>query len=351
MNPVRAALHAIRTGRFERSLSALTAAGAAVTTAEIYFSHDGASFGNRMMYWPVVVVPTAIPAGLAAFFSRRAAHTVLPAASALIVANGLQAPTCIGVESSRGRADSPSTTWNPVRRRSRPPAGVPGRRDGTAGRPAASRAPARRRSALMLFRPTHYRAVTPQNRGRFDGFDVLAQVDKWDTVTAGVVLARLALPSMLAFFTVDEVAVATPMLDLLLAQDADPKIPVLELIDARLAAGGRRTGGITTTCPRTVRHGVSPWPRWMVTPTIAVAPAMPTLPARIRHAYCRTSKTCPTAVTTGTAGLPDTSGAYGPGMPARRSTRILGRGTRWGGFPGRLPTRISESRCQRPGIV
>lgn len=89
----------------------------------------------------------------------------------------------------------------------------------------------------MLFRPTHYRAVTPQNRGRFDGFDVLAQVDKWDTVTAGVVLARLALPSMLAFFTVDEVAVATPMLDLLLAQDADPKIPVLELIDARLAAG------------------------------------------------------------------------------------------------------------------
>ncbi|KAA0109287.1 hypothetical protein [Mycolicibacterium sp. P1-5] len=90
MKPVRAALNAIRTGRFERTLSALTAAGAAVTTAEIYFSHDAASFGNRMMYWPVVVVPTAIPAGLAGFFSRRAAHTVLPAASALIVANGLQ---------------------------------------------------------------------------------------------------------------------------------------------------------------------------------------------------------------------------------------------------------------------
>ena len=90
MNPVRAALHAIRTGRFERTLSALTAAGAAVTTAEIYLSHDGASFGNKMMYWPIVVVPTAVPAGLAGFFSRRAARTVLPAASALIVANGLQ---------------------------------------------------------------------------------------------------------------------------------------------------------------------------------------------------------------------------------------------------------------------
>ncbi len=90
MNPVGAALHAIRTGRFERTLSALTAAGAAVTTAEIYFSHDGASFGNTMMYWPIVIVPTAVPAGLAGFFSRRAARTVLPAASALIVANGLQ---------------------------------------------------------------------------------------------------------------------------------------------------------------------------------------------------------------------------------------------------------------------
>jgi hypothetical protein len=90
MNPVRAAVHAIRSGRFERSLSALTAAGAAVTTAEIYLSHDGASFGNKMMYWPIIVVPTAVPAGVAGFFSRRAARTVLPAASALIVINGLQ---------------------------------------------------------------------------------------------------------------------------------------------------------------------------------------------------------------------------------------------------------------------
>jgi hypothetical protein len=85
-----AAVEAVRTGRFERSLSALTAAGAAVTAAEIYFSHDGASFGNKMMWWPIAVVPTAVPAGIAAVFSRRAAHTVLPLASAAIVANGLQ---------------------------------------------------------------------------------------------------------------------------------------------------------------------------------------------------------------------------------------------------------------------
>jgi hypothetical protein len=87
---VRTARRDVATGRFERTLSALTAAGAALTAGEIYFSHDGASFGNRMMWWPVVVVPTAIPAGVAAVFSRRAARTVLPAASAAIVVNGLQ---------------------------------------------------------------------------------------------------------------------------------------------------------------------------------------------------------------------------------------------------------------------
>ena len=83
-------LTAVREGRFERGLSALTAAGAAITAGEIYLSHDGASFGNRMMWWPIAIVPTAIPAGTAAVFSRRAAHTVLPLASAAIVANGLQ---------------------------------------------------------------------------------------------------------------------------------------------------------------------------------------------------------------------------------------------------------------------
>jgi hypothetical protein len=80
----------VRTGRFERSLAALTAGGALVTTAEIYTSHDAASFGNKTMWWPIVIVPSLIPAGIAAVFSRRAAKTVLPLASALVVANGLQ---------------------------------------------------------------------------------------------------------------------------------------------------------------------------------------------------------------------------------------------------------------------
>ena len=87
----------------------------------------------------------------------------------------------------------------------------------------------------MPFRSPSQQGVTPQNRGRYPGFDVLSQVDAWDDVTAGVVLARLSHPTGLAFFTPDEVAIAAPLLDLLLAQDGEPRVPVLEMVDERLA--------------------------------------------------------------------------------------------------------------------
>ncbi|HZE34391.1 MAG TPA: hypothetical protein VE198_23520 [Actinoallomurus sp.] len=80
----------IETGRFERSLSALTAAGALVTAAEIFLEHDSASFGNKMMWIPVALGPVGAAAGVAGFLSRRMAKTALPLASAAIVANGLQ---------------------------------------------------------------------------------------------------------------------------------------------------------------------------------------------------------------------------------------------------------------------
>src|SRR5271165_7572961 len=83
-------LHDIQTGHYERTLSALTAAGALVTSAEIYFEHDSASFGNKMMWLPVALGPVCAAAGVAGFFSQRMAKTALPAASAVVVANGLQ---------------------------------------------------------------------------------------------------------------------------------------------------------------------------------------------------------------------------------------------------------------------
>lgn len=80
----------IEYGRFERSLAALTAAGALVTAAEVYMEHDRASFGNKMMWIPVALGPVGAAAGIAGVVSRRMAKTALPIASAAIVVNGLQ---------------------------------------------------------------------------------------------------------------------------------------------------------------------------------------------------------------------------------------------------------------------
>ena len=72
---------------------------------------------------------------------------------------------------------------------------------------------------------------------RFPGFDVVAQRSHWDHVTAGVVLARLGpLPPRRAF-SAEEEPTARALLDRLLAQDEEPRVPVLELVDQRLAEG------------------------------------------------------------------------------------------------------------------
>jgi hypothetical protein len=77
--------------------------------------------------------------------------------------------------------------------------------------------------------------VSPGNQGRFPGYDVLGQVPTWDDVTKGVVLARLAPPPALRFFSTVEEAVGRAVVDRLLAQEDEPRVPVLEMIDARLS--------------------------------------------------------------------------------------------------------------------
>ncbi len=89
----------------------------------------------------------------------------------------------------------------------------------------------------MPYRSPNQRAVTPQGKGRFPGYDVLDEAHRWDDVTAGVVLARLAPTADLSFFTQTENGVVSRLCDLLLAQDGEPRVPVVALIDARLAAG------------------------------------------------------------------------------------------------------------------
>src|SRR5205823_9772704 len=98
--------------------------------------------------------------------------------------------------------------------------GDDGRRHGAAGLGAAA-------GALMRRTPDSAGTTPGGRQPRFPGFDVLAQVDSWDAVTAGVVLARLGPPPPIRFFTPDEEAIARPLLDLLLDQHEEPRVPVL----------------------------------------------------------------------------------------------------------------------------
>lgn len=79
----------IEHGRFERSLSGLTAVAAVITTAEIYLEHYKASFGNKWMWSPILVTPPIVVAGIGGVFSKKWAKTALPASAALYTANGL----------------------------------------------------------------------------------------------------------------------------------------------------------------------------------------------------------------------------------------------------------------------
>ncbi len=75
-------------------------------------------------------------------------------------------------------------------------------------------------------------------RNRFPGFDVVAQAGSWDPATARAVLRRLEPPPAPRFFTPAEQATAAALLAQLLGcRDDERQVPVLRIIDARLAAG------------------------------------------------------------------------------------------------------------------
>jgi hypothetical protein len=80
--------------------------------------------------------------------------------------------------------------------------------------------------------------VTGRATGRFPGFDVLSEAGHWDSVTAGLIMARTAPPSAPRFFTAAERASAAALLNQLTGQCGEPlAVPVAEMVDARLAAG------------------------------------------------------------------------------------------------------------------
>ncbi|WP_245701349.1 gluconate 2-dehydrogenase subunit 3 family protein [Sanguibacter gelidistatuariae] len=61
------------------------------------------------------------------------------------------------------------------------------------------------------------------------------QVRHWDTTTSAVVMARLGPPGDVRFFTPAEEATADALFNQLLDQHEEPRVPVVALVDARLA--------------------------------------------------------------------------------------------------------------------
>lgn len=100
---------------------------------------------------------------------------------------------------------------------------LPDRRD---GRPADPRRLPRQR-----------RGKTPQMHGRFPDHDVLGEVDHWDPITRRAVLERVDSVPPIRFFGPAEAATLGAFCDVVMAQDDEPRIPVLAMVDDKLHAG------------------------------------------------------------------------------------------------------------------
>jgi hypothetical protein len=85
--------------------------------------------------------------------------------------------------------------------------------------------------------PRQRNGVTPQMHGRYPDYNVLDEVDHWDEVTRQVVMERVDKVPEIRFFTRPEAATLGAFCDVVTAQDREPKIPVLNMVDAKLFAG------------------------------------------------------------------------------------------------------------------
>ncbi len=85
--------------------------------------------------------------------------------------------------------------------------------------------------------PRQRRGHTPQMIGRYPDWDVLEQAEHWDEVTRRVVLERVENVPPFRFFGEEERRTLKAFCDTLTAQDGEPRIPVLSMVDAKLHAG------------------------------------------------------------------------------------------------------------------
>jgi hypothetical protein len=95
------------------------------------------------------------------------------------------------------------------------------------------------RAAVSGRLPKQRRGTTPQMHGRYPDYDVLANAKHWDDLTRAVVLDRVENVPGFRFFDETERATLEAFCNVVLAQDSEPRIPVLAYIDEKLHEGKR----------------------------------------------------------------------------------------------------------------
>jgi hypothetical protein len=79
----------IREGRFQRSLSLITAFSSILAGLEVTYEHYRGSYGQQVMYTPVLISPILALAGIWGAFNQRVARTVLPIVSLITMLDGV----------------------------------------------------------------------------------------------------------------------------------------------------------------------------------------------------------------------------------------------------------------------
>lgn len=79
----------IREGRFQRSLSLITAFSSLVAGLEVTYEHYQGSYSQRIMYSPVLLTPPMVIAGVWGAFNRTVARTFLPLISLITMLDGI----------------------------------------------------------------------------------------------------------------------------------------------------------------------------------------------------------------------------------------------------------------------
>lgn len=73
----------VREGRFQKSLALIAGFSSLLSGLDVTLEHYRGSYGQRIMYSPVLISPVLLGAGIWGFLNKKAARTVLPVVSSL----------------------------------------------------------------------------------------------------------------------------------------------------------------------------------------------------------------------------------------------------------------------------